>query len=1457
MTPKKSTTTPVKKRRGPAERANIIVRFHEKLRLPNNAQLSRYLDERKIAPWKKLETDYPGVTIEPVFRNIDPIKLKNLIARAKQRNPLYKEVDFFSYYRISCPVKADPKEILKRVTKWGKVSDTYIDCRKVNPLLVNYTDDPNATDQGHLDAAPSGISAKDVWTNDIQGSNGNGIKLIDIETGWTLNHEDLGQVNLLGGTIVDADRAHGTSVLGIVGAKDNTIGCVGVAPNSTINVYSHNGGTIANAILQSALLLNSGDVLLIEAVNEESSGTVHVPVETTSAEFDAVKLATDSGIIVVEAGGDSSSGGINFNTYQDTGGMNILYPSSGDFKDSGAIIVTSAQSAVYQNGGVNTHIKMPTAPYGDRVDCFAWGENITTLTSDSSGSTNLYTDTFNGTSGAAAIIAGAILSIQGMVQAKHGCRLTPEQMCQILRNSLYGTRLSRNTSVLESVYMPNLQSIYTNVINNLSIPTVTISSVNVSCHGTATGSATANVTGGTAPYTYHWEPTDQATATATGLTAGTHTVMMTDASGFNDTESVVITEPDILTAIAAITSPVLCSLGTGTITISASGGTPPYSFTFNGATNGSGIFNNISAGTGYAWSVTDANGCGPVSGTIDVTAPSAIIASAAVTSPISCNGNYATVKITASGGTPPYTYTFNGVTNSTGIFANIPSGNGYPWSVTDENNCGPFTGSLDVYSPTPITAGAAVTIPIRCNGGTATVTLTASGGTPPYTFSFNNSTPGSNNVFSGIAAGSYSWSVNDANGCGPVTGTLAVIAPAAISVIPAVTTPIRCPGGNATVTLMASGGTPPYSYTFNGVTNNTGIFSNIPAGNAYAWSVRDANYCGPVSGTMDVTEPSVLVASAAITTSILCCGGSATITITASGGTPPYSYSFNGSTPGSNNVFNGVAAGSYSWRVTDINGCGPVTGILVVTEPTALSARAAVTTPIRCNGGTATITLTASGGTPPYTFSFNNSTPGSNNMFSGVAAGSYGWSISDANGCGPVTGTLAVTEPATLSARAAITTPINCNGGSAIITITASGGTPPYSYSFNGSTPGSNNVFSGIVTGTYSWSVTDANSCGPVTGTLNVPEPSSISAVAAVTTPIRCNGRTATVTITPGGGTPPYTITLVNNSTNPPTSYNGTNGVFTGIPAGTYTWTVTDTNGCAAAQGTVIITEPAAMTATVSFTDVICYGANNGSITISNATGGSGSYEYSIDGGTSWQSSPIFSSLRAIQYDVRIRDSLTTGCVVNLGIIRINEPARLNANVSHGDCSSAGNFDGFIIITNPTGGHGTYEYSIDGGNSWQTSGTFNSLPPATYDVRIRDAAYPLCFVILSRALSIRIEDGSDDGSDLLCKPKPLIKPCPKPDPFPRPDPFPKPILCKPKPIPCPDPFPKPGPLPDVKPGIKPGPLPDPRPIDPRPLPDPKPIDPRPIRSPKPYSDSGTGKDFDIEGDKESFPDKYE
>ena len=441
----------------------VVVRFRKGMTLSTNSDYGKQIEQNGIGPWKKLESNFPDIKLSPVFTLLKPDELNTLIRRAIESDPTYKPADFDAFYYVDGPSDTDLPALTKTLLGWRSVQEAYIDHTGPDPL-VDASDDPRSANQGYLDPAPDGIDAEYAWT--FTGGDGAGQRFIDLERGWTLDHEDIlaHGATLLHGTLLDSSRDHGTSVLGEVCAVDNTIGCVGIAPNiDSVDVVSYNGSTRADAIMAAIVNLKFGEVLLLEAQVYLNGTLLLGPIEAYDAEYEAIRLATALGIIVVEAGGNGTNNGstppLNMDTYTTLSGKAIFNRdvTNADFRDSGAIIVTAASSTA-------PHTRLAYGPHGKRIDCYAWGQNINTLRSNSTGSTTLYKTNFGGTSGASPIITGAALAVQGRAEAQLGYRFSPRQMRVILSNPSNGTPPSATETTQISV-MPNLRTIFDSVFN--------------------------------------------------------------------------------------------------------------------------------------------------------------------------------------------------------------------------------------------------------------------------------------------------------------------------------------------------------------------------------------------------------------------------------------------------------------------------------------------------------------------------------------------------------------------------------------------------------------------------------------------------------------------------------------------------------------------------------------------------------------------------------------------------------------------------------------------------------------------------------------------------------------------------------------------------------------------------------------------------------------------------------
>ena len=354
----------------------------------------------------------------------------------------------------------------------------------------------------------------------------------------------------------------------------------------------------------------------------------------------------------------------------------------------------------------------------------------------------------------------------------------------------------------------------------------------------------------------------------------------------------------------------------------------------------------------------------------------------------------------------------------------------------------------------------------------------------------------------------------------------------------------------------------------------------------------------------------------------------------------------------------------------------------------------------------------------------------------GLVPGYYNIQIRDAAHANCViilNSSLRITEPQVLTAVVSRTN-VTCFGSNdGTITINgATGGHGTYEYSIDGganwSTSGS---FVNLQPATYDLRLRDASqiNCFVTLTSQVITEPASLSA-AETGTDVTCFGAVdgRIVISGPAGGSGTYLYSI-----NGGTSWQGS-GTFNNLAIGTYDVRIRDGANALCIitlNPALVLSQPPVLNASVASTNVTCFGGNDGTITISSATGGYGTYEFTINGGGSWQPSGSFSNLAPGTYNVMIRDAAHTGCVIVLNSSYIiTQPGMLSATISKTEITCRGNNDGTITITSPAGGYGTYEYSINGGISWQVTGNFTNLAPGLYDIRIRDAANQACAVIL-------------------------------------------------------------------------------------------------------------------------------
>ncbi len=819
----------------------------------------------------------------------------------------------------------------------------------------------------------------------------------------------------------------------------------------------------------------------------------------------------------------------------------------------------------------------------------------------------------------------------------------------------------------------------------------------VSCSGGTNGSATASASGGLPPYAYSWLPSGGTNITATNLSAGTYSVIVTDAHGCADTASVNITQPLPVSITITATTNVSCNGGNnGGAGINVTGGTLPYKYSWvpSGGTNSSA--GSLAAGT-YTVIVTDANNC-TGSTTLTISQPP-VLASSASAIPVSCNGgNNGSASTIVTGGTPPYLYTWAPNGGYSTSANNLTSGI-YTITATDANNC-IITSTVSVVEPSVITTSSSSSS-VSCYGGNnGSATVTANGGSSPYMYSWVPN-GGSTSVATNISAGNYTVTITDAHNC-KTTTTINVNQPAVLSSLP-FSTNVSCNGGsNGTAKVIATGGVSPYSYSWTPNVSSTDSAKNLSAG-TYTTLVTDARGC-TTTATMLVTQPNLLTVSTGPAINVLCNGGNnGSTSVIANGGTAPYSYSW-APKGGTNSVATNLSAGTYTVTVTDAHNCPTIT-ITTISQPTALNINVSALTNVSCyNGSNGSGAVNATGGTGPYTYVWSPNVSTSISA-TNLKAGIYTITVTDANKCSTNT-TLTITQPTALTSKLVSTTNIKCyNGSNGDISISATGGSPGYTYTWAPNVSSTVNA-TGLNAGSYSITVTDANGCtSQVQAILKQPAPITI---ASTTQEPLCNGQqngSATISVT--GGTPSYKYIW---STVP----QQISSTATNIGAGTYTIEIIDANGCTK-QDTVIVKQPFPLMASiVNVTNPICYGDSSGSASVY-VTGGTLPYSYLWWNTTPKQTTYDASKLSAGLYTVDILDA--HNCPVSKQVI-ITQPTPVITQATAPDSVCSGTT--VTITASGSGGNGTYSYAWSTGSGSIATQNVTPTNTTTYTVTAVD-----------------------------------------------------------------------------------------------------------------------------------------
>ncbi|MCX6311819.1 MAG: gliding motility-associated C-terminal domain-containing protein [Bacteroidetes bacterium] len=518
--------------------------------------------------------------------------------------------------------------------------------------------------------------------------------------------------------------------------------------------------------------------------------------------------------------------------------------------------------------------------------------------------------------------------------------------------------------------------------------------------------------------------------------------------------------------LATASTGATCSACNGTATVNVTSGSGPFTYSWSPSGGTGATATSLCAGT---YTVAVNSPCGTTTTTIVVPViPSTLAVSSLSQTNVSCNiGCDGTAAVSVTGGTAPFIYAWTPSGGNASSATGLCLGS-YTCTVTDASAC-TQTHVFAITQPNSLITTASQTN-ATCNSGCdGTATCTVTGGTPGYTYSWAPS-GGTAATASGLCFGTYTCTVVDANNC-TTTQTFSITQSTALIATPSQGT-ISCNGGTTTASVVAAGGTGPYTYAWT-PSGGTGATTTAIVTGSYTCTITDSHGCTTTQSFL-ITQPTVLTSTSSQGT-ISCNGGTTTASVVGTGGTGPYTYSW---TPagGTGATSTAIIAGTYTCTITDFHGC-ITTQSFTITQPTAVGATSTHGT-IACNGGTSTASVTASGGTGPYAYTWTPS-GGTGSTSAAIAAGTYTCTITDSHGC-ITTQTVTLTQPSALVATTVGDSA--CLGSSTQISANASGGVGPYTYAWSNGPTGQSQIVTLNTSTNFTVTITDAHGC-TTTGT--------------------------------------------------------------------------------------------------------------------------------------------------------------------------------------------------------------------------------------------------------------------------------------------------------------------------------------------------------------------------------------
>ena len=886
--------------------------------------------------------------------------------------------------------------------------------------------------------------------------------------------------------------------------------------------------------------------------------------------------------------------------------------------------------------------------------------------------------------------------------------------------------------------------------------TVTASASNITACGTDTD-ITISGAGGEGNYVYA-VVADGVTPTAGDFNAGStvtvtgtgdYDVYVRDNSGnadFCESNYDITIDQDAPVAATPTVIDVTCFGGnSGSISLASSGGEAPYTYSIDGGASfdTESLFSNLTAGT-YDVMVRDFNGCEAILSVVVDELPE-IVAESVQTEGYTCNHlSEITVGsvIPTTGGSGSYQYSLNGgawtaATAGGTVFTDL-SNNTYTVQVRDANNINCVISLPEIIiAPLPTAPSLSSSVDYSCDG-TGIITILPNDAT--YTYSIDGNTPQTTNVFNNASVGQHTITVDYGSDC--TTDIIVDVQGGyAIETTMLSSEDLDCNADNSgSITFEVENyGVSGFEYSLDNFTSILGSTTVSPqtisglAAGSYRVYVREAGSSLPGCTTFfdhTVNQPTLVVANADLTQDFTCNNGGAEITASATGGTPGYEYQLEEDVIGivtayqTNTVFNGLPAGTYYVRARDTNGCSDLSDTpIVITAPLTPVFTLQETV---CYSGSndAIIVVDVTAGNGDYQFRINGGsyvTPSpidaTTYAFTGLSNGTYTVEVTDVFGCDAPAQTVTIEQQVTVSASASTITACGTNSE---INITAAGGDGNYVYAVvaDGVSPvagdyANTNPVTVLGSGDYDVYVLDNNggtdAC-PARYDITIDQDAPVDATPTVVDITCFGGNNGSISLAASGGEAPYTYSIDGGTTF------GIVSTFNNLTAGTYDVRVRDVNICELTLSVPVNELPEIVAESAQTKNYTCN--QLAEITVGGVTpttGGSGSYQYSLNGGA-WTSATaggtVFAGLIDNTYTVQVRDANNIACVISLPdiiIAPLPTTPSLSSSVDY-SCDGTGNIT--ILPNNPT-----YTYSIDG-TTPQTNNVFNNTTVGQHTITV-------------------------------------------------------------------------------------------------------------------------------------------